>query len=202
MTSSSSSDREKREYSKCMKKEKDDGGNKGLCARGKCSAKAKYEVYPSAYANGYASQVCHGEKPDVLGNKHGGGGKSTKSSSQKGGKKKSKNGNNKSSSDLHRWFQEEWVDVCASEKQGKKVPCGRDSADSEKRKYPYCRPSVKQPGTTSKTWKELSKSEIDKMCDAKRDKEEKENKKEGGSRKPNKVYLDEVLREKSSRTTT
>ena len=31
-----------------------------LCARGKSAAKAKFDVYPSAYANGYAVQVCKG----------------------------------------------------------------------------------------------------------------------------------------------
>ena len=31
-----------------------------LCARGKAAAKAKFDVYPSAYANGYAVQVCQG----------------------------------------------------------------------------------------------------------------------------------------------
>ena len=29
-----------------------------LCARGIASAKAKYDVYPSAYSNGYGIQVC------------------------------------------------------------------------------------------------------------------------------------------------
>jgi len=32
-----------------------------LCARGKSAAKAKYDVYPSAYANGHAIQVCKGK---------------------------------------------------------------------------------------------------------------------------------------------
>lgn len=32
-----------------------------LCARGKSAAKAKFDVYPSAYANGYAVQVCKGK---------------------------------------------------------------------------------------------------------------------------------------------
>ena len=32
-----------------------------LCARGKASAKAKYDVYPSAYSNGHAVQVCRGK---------------------------------------------------------------------------------------------------------------------------------------------
>ena len=40
-----------------------------LCARGKAAAKAKYDVYPSAYANGYAVQVCKGTKPGLDGKK-------------------------------------------------------------------------------------------------------------------------------------
>ncbi len=38
-----------------------------LCVRGIAAAKAKYDVYPSAYANGYAVQVCKGDMPDVNG---------------------------------------------------------------------------------------------------------------------------------------
>jgi hypothetical protein len=40
-----------------------------LCARGKSAAKAKFDVYPSAYANGYAVQVCKGTKPGLDGQK-------------------------------------------------------------------------------------------------------------------------------------
>lgn len=40
-----------------------------LCARGKAAAKKKFKVYPSAYANGYAVQVCKGKMPDASGNK-------------------------------------------------------------------------------------------------------------------------------------
>ena len=32
-----------------------------LCPRGKAAAKAKFDVYPSAYANMYASAVCSGK---------------------------------------------------------------------------------------------------------------------------------------------
>ncbi len=32
-----------------------------LCPRGKAAAKAKFKVYPSAYANMYASAVCSGK---------------------------------------------------------------------------------------------------------------------------------------------
>ena len=49
--------------SKSKKKKKDTT----LCARGKRAAKAKYEVYPSAYANGYAVQVCKGKMPGLDG---------------------------------------------------------------------------------------------------------------------------------------
>ena len=41
-----------------------------LCARGKTAAKSKFDVYPSAYANGYAVQVCKGKKPGLDGKKH------------------------------------------------------------------------------------------------------------------------------------
>jgi|TARA_R110002124_G_scaffold110821_1_gene264364 hypothetical protein len=36
-----------------------------LCAKGKATAKRKFKVYPSAYANMYASGVCSGRiKPN------------------------------------------------------------------------------------------------------------------------------------------
>lgn len=41
-----------------------------LCARGKSAAKAKYDVYPSAYANGHAVQVCKGKIKGLDGKKH------------------------------------------------------------------------------------------------------------------------------------
>jgi len=40
-----------------------------LCSRGISAAKAKYDVYPSAYANGYAVQVCKGKMPGLDGKK-------------------------------------------------------------------------------------------------------------------------------------
>ena len=40
-----------------------------LCARGKAAAKSKFKVYPSAYANGYAVQVCKGRMPGLDGQK-------------------------------------------------------------------------------------------------------------------------------------
>jgi hypothetical protein len=40
-----------------------------LCSRGKSAAKKKFKVYPSAYANGYAVQVCKGRMPGADGKK-------------------------------------------------------------------------------------------------------------------------------------
>jgi hypothetical protein len=40
-----------------------------LCARGIASAKAKYDVYPSAYSNGHAVQVCKGKIKGLDGKK-------------------------------------------------------------------------------------------------------------------------------------
>jgi hypothetical protein len=40
-----------------------------LCSRGKAAAKSKFKVYPSAYANGYAVQVCKGKMPGLDGKK-------------------------------------------------------------------------------------------------------------------------------------
>jgi hypothetical protein len=40
-----------------------------LCARGLSSAKAKYEVHPSAYSNGHAVQVCKGKIKGLDGKK-------------------------------------------------------------------------------------------------------------------------------------
>ena len=38
-----------------------------LCARGKAAAKRKFRVYPSAYANAYASKICAGKAKDPSG---------------------------------------------------------------------------------------------------------------------------------------
>ena len=38
-----------------------------LCERGKKAAKAKFKVYPSAYANAYASKICAGKIKDPSG---------------------------------------------------------------------------------------------------------------------------------------
>jgi len=40
-----------------------------LCARGKAAAKSKFKIYPSAYSNGFAVQVCQGKMPGLDGKK-------------------------------------------------------------------------------------------------------------------------------------
>ena len=40
-----------------------------LCPRGKAAAKRKFKVYPSAYANSYASKICAGKIKDPSGKK-------------------------------------------------------------------------------------------------------------------------------------
>jgi|TARA_R110000796_G_C14325503_1_gene408440 hypothetical protein len=103
-----------------------------LCPRGKAAAKRKFDVYPSAYANMYASAVCSGKvtpggkknkKKKVVGAKTGGG--------------------------LRKWVSEEWVDIGAPKKNGKYQPCGRKSTTSTKRKYPKCVPLAKAKGMSS-----------------------------------------------------
>jgi hypothetical protein len=61
-------DIEEAEYENIYEGEKKTGTK--LCARGKAAAKSKFKVYPSAYANGYAVQVCKGTKPGLDGKKH------------------------------------------------------------------------------------------------------------------------------------
>ena len=40
-----------------------------LCPRGKAAEKRKFAVYPSAYANAYASKICAGKIKDPSGTK-------------------------------------------------------------------------------------------------------------------------------------
>ena len=57
------------EKKKKRKKKKSKKKDTTLCSRGKKAAQAKFEVYPSAYANGYAVQVCKGTMPGLDGKK-------------------------------------------------------------------------------------------------------------------------------------
>jgi hypothetical protein len=57
---------------------------------------------------------------------------------------------------LKRWFNERWVDVCTGK------PCGRKSG--ERRKYPYCRPSIRINKSTPRTKRQLTSLQIKRMC--------------------------------------
>ena len=102
-----------------------------LCPRGKAAAKRKFDVYPSAYANMYASAVCSGKVTP-------------------GGKKKKKKATaKKTGGGLRKWVDDKWVDIGAPKKDGKFQPCGRKSAKGSKRKYPKCVPLSKAKRMTA-----------------------------------------------------
>lgn len=85
-------------------------------------AKSKYDVWPSAYACGAAA----------------------KRYKSKGGKWKKVNEKidsfedfNEGHGGLDKWFDEKWVDISKTNKDGSHPPCGRKDAD--KGGYPKCR---------------------------------------------------------------
>ena len=51
----------KAKYERCVMKVKATVNEGKLCPKGKAAAKRKFKVYPSAYANMYASAVCSGK---------------------------------------------------------------------------------------------------------------------------------------------
>lgn len=156
-------------YKHCLEKTKK-RKDLSLCPRGYCTAKHKFDVYPSAYANGYASQVCNGSKPDIEGNK-----------------KNDYSETKSTESNLSRWFKEDWVNVCERTPDGKFKPCGRANADLDPSDYPYCRPMNKLSGTTVKTVGELSSDQLKKMCRKKR------SVKPGINGKPSRVFVADLL---------
>jgi hypothetical protein len=56
------------EYSEGVNEGRKKTGTK-LCARGKAAAKSKFKVWPSAYGNGFAVQVCQGRMKGLDGKK-------------------------------------------------------------------------------------------------------------------------------------
>jgi hypothetical protein len=155
-----------------------------LCARGKSAAKAKFDVYPSAYANGYAVQVCKGTKPGLDGKKR-------CSGKYCSGKKNEEFTPNPTiNEDLGTWFgtkkkkkgskqpQGPWVNICKKKSGGGHPTCGRDDAD--KGGYPVCRAK----GVASK----MSQSEKDSACRRKREKEKKDPQ-SGKGQKPTRIQV-------------
>jgi len=142
-----------------------------LCPRGYCTAKSKFEVYPSAYANGYAAQVCNGTKPDIEGNLL----------NDYENRQKSQN------SELSRWYAEKWVNVCEKDNKNNYLPCGRKKAILNPSDYPYCRPLHKQPGTSVLSVEDLTERERNEMCRLKR------SIRPGVNGKPTRVYVANML---------
>jgi hypothetical protein len=72
-------------------------------------------------------------------------------------------------SGLTRWFSEKWINVC---KLPKKVSCGRPkrtgSIEEWRKKYPYCRPSLKVTTKSPTPYTNLSRETIRTMCKKKR----------------------------------
>jgi hypothetical protein len=143
--------------------------NPSLWSRAKSLAKSKFDVYPSAYANGWAAKWYK----------------------SKGGgwKKKSKNESTEEiSEDLRRWFKEKWVDV-SKKVDGEHPPCGRKDADGKS--YPKCRPSKKVSKETPKVASSYDKDEKKAMTQQKR-RAEKEEPKVGKGNKPTMTHFDEM----------
>jgi len=163
------------EYDECLQDatQRYNKGKLKLCPRGYCTAKQKFEVYPSAYANGYAVQVCQGTKPDFQ--------EETVADEAYTSRLKNTKASEATSSTpaptpaparpngLQRWFQEEWVNVCESgDGPGGYARCGSGNGVDDPENYPYCRPYYKQAGTTIVTAPELSEEELAMMCTVKR----------------------------------
>jgi len=149
---------EETKYRRCIREEtkkKDDprplrgfsekGEGTRLCAEGYCSAKVRYDRFPSAYANGHAVQVCKG----------------TRAPSRDGDTRKKDGG-------LGTWFAEKWVNVCETDADGEHPPCGSDTRRKPSA-FPYCRPSRRTSGSgKSKTAAEMTATEKRSMCAEKR----------------------------------
>jgi len=177
-----------------------------LCARGKSAAKAKFDVYPSAYANGYAVQVCKGKIKGLDGTKKCSGkycsGKKNESYSPEMVQDLEAFHDIKIHEDLATWFgtkkkkkgskqpQGPWVNICRKKEGGGHPTCGR--SDSDKGGYPVCRAK----GVASN----MSQEKKDSACRRKRDKEKNDGKSgKGQSPSPIKVKNYKPRKRKSKR---
>jgi len=153
-----------------------------LCARGESVAKAKYDVYPSAYANGYGVQVCKGKKPGLDGKKRCSGsycsGKTNESWSPELEQDLNAFHDIDIYEDLSVWFGEKkkskgskqpqgpWVNICRKKEGGGHPECGR--SDSDKGGYPVCR--------AKSVAANMSQEQKDSACRRKREKEKTDGK--------------------------
>lgn len=156
-------------YESCLRRARKNKSLR-LCPEGYCSAKQTYQVYPSAYANGYASSVCKGSAPDFRG--------VTRKRSSPTKRARSSKHKNK----LQRWFREEWVNVCEKgDGPGGFARCGTGKGIHRPQDYPYCRPYWSESSIVSA--QELKTSEIKRMCKKKRSSPQ------GLNGKPTRVFL-------------
>jgi hypothetical protein len=119
--------------------------NKSLYIKIREKVKKSVKVWPSAYASGLV----------------------VKEYKKAGGKYLQKTGTSKKSSDLKRWYNEKWINVCYYPKI---VNCGRKK--TEEKNYPYCRPLYKINSKTPTTVKEIinkyGKEKLKELCNKKR----------------------------------
>jgi hypothetical protein len=88
--------------------------------------------------------------------------KSPRRSPKKSPRRSPKKSPRSHSSGLNRWFREKWVNACSPTKR----PCGRSR--SQRKGYPYCRPTVRVSSTTPRTLQTFSKEELKRRCKSKR----------------------------------
>ena len=191
----------KKKRRKTKRKSKKKKRSTTLCARGKSAAKAKFDVYPSAYANGYAVQVCKGKIKGLDGTKK-------CSGSYCSGKKNESYSFddvevvNRLDEDLAVWFgtkkkkkggkqpQGPWVNICRKKKGGGHPTCGR--SDSDKGGYPVCR--------AKSVASNMSQEAKDSACRRKREKEKNDGKSgKGQSPSPIKVKNYKPRKRKSTK---
>lgn len=113
-----------------------------LYNRVKAEAKKKFDVWPSIYASSWL----------------------VKEYKRRGGKYRGKRDPNQG---LERWYNEKWINVC---KLPKTVKCGRPKGGFKeyRKKYPYCRPSVRVNSRTPKLAGDLTATQRKRLCTAKR----------------------------------
>ena len=111
-----------------------------LCPRGKAAAQRKFKVYPSAYANAYASKICAGKIKDPSG---------VKRKDFRGRKPASMGGPMDDKRDVRKVEQMIGKSRSSKREKGRKkdgsfAKCGRSKQKADaKRKYPKCVPLAK-----------------------------------------------------------
>jgi hypothetical protein len=177
----SSNEKEDEEDTERLDERKKKKSNK-LCARGISSAKSTYDVYPSAYANGHAVQVCKGTIAGLDGKKRCSGsycsGKTNESWSPEMVQDLDSFHDIEIHEDLAVWFGTKkkpkgskqpngpWVNICRKKEGGGHPECGR--GDSDKGGYPVCR--------SKSVAANMSQESKDSACRRKREREKTDGK--------------------------